>query len=218
MIFKNLTALCRAHKRIVLFGDPEELQWVGDGSSLYPLHGMPGMEAEELPTVFDVPEKDRGKYLVKTEDRLPGIFCYKDLDPRGETQLRPEPWMLKRYDTILCPVQTSRGLRFYDPEYLKPLKDLQNTLEIYERRTTEGQMYFAVKSGMLLQAILLPLVPEYGKLLDELLELCSGLQQTVESMEIRDPSTSLRFAQDDSEGEAKEIEGQICGFAEGGER
>ena len=79
-------------------------------------------------------------------------------------------------------------------------------------------MYFAVKSGMLLQAILLPLVPEYGKLLDELLELCSGLQQTVESMEIRDPSTSLRFAQDDSEGEAREIEGQICGFAEGGER
>lgn len=205
MIFKNLTALCRAHKRVILYGDPEELQWVGDGMALYPLHGMPGMEAEDLQAVFDVPDKDEGKYLIEHNDWLPEIFCYEDLAPRGETQLRPEAWIFKRYDTLLVPVQTSRGLRFYNPDYLKPLKDLQNTLEIYERRATNGSMYFAVKSGMLLQAILLPLTPEYGKLLDELLEICQGLQRTVENT-----APSGADAPAPPEGEAREIEGQVA--------
>ena len=56
MIFKNLAALLRQHKRIVLYGDPEELQWVGDGAAVYPLHGMPGMVEEDLQAVFDVQE------------------------------------------------------------------------------------------------------------------------------------------------------------------
>jgi hypothetical protein len=205
MIFKNLTALCRAHKRIYLYGDPEGVQWVGDGGALYPLHGMPGMVEDDLQAVFDVPEKDEGKYLIDQHWTLPEIFCYKDVDPRGETQLRPEPFILKRYDTILCPVQTSQGLRFYNPDYLKPLKDLQNTLEIYERHTEGGQLYFAVKSGMLLQAIILPLAPDYGKILDELLTLCQALQQTVES------AAGERAAEGGGpyEEDAEEIEGQI---------
>jgi hypothetical protein len=201
MIFKNLTALLRGHKRIVLYGDPEELQWVGDGGAIYPLHGMPGMVEDDLPAVFDVPEKDEGKYLIDHHLTLPETLCYKDVDPRGETQLRPEAWVLKRYDTLYVPVQTSRGLRFYNPDYLRPLKDLQNTLEIYERRATDGSMYFALKSGMLLQALILPLAPDYGKLLKELLGLCEGLQQTVETLGTQPVEDA------GSEGDA--IEGQI---------
>ena len=182
MIFKNLTALCRAHKRIILYGDPEELQWAGDGGAIYPLHGMPGMVEEDLRAVFDVPEKDEEKFLIDHHLTLPEGICYKEVDQKGETQLRPEAWILKRYDKLFVPVQTSRGLRFYNPDYLKPLKDLQNTLELYERHAADGSMYFAVKSGMLLQAIVLPLAPDYGKLLEELLEICQGLQQTVETM------------------------------------
>ena len=203
MIFKNLTALCRQHKRIYLFGNPEGLQWATEGGALYPLQGMPGMTGNELAQVFDVPEKDLDKYRIKQEETLPGGYCYLDED-EGELQLRPEPWILKRYDQLLVPVRTSRGLRFYNPEYLKPLKDMQNTLEIYERSTESGELYFAVKSGWMLQAIILPIAPEYGKLLDELLTLCQALQQTVEL-------TGTRAAEDVGpyEGEAREIEGQM---------
>lgn len=98
------------------------------------------------------------------------------------------------------PVRTSRGLRFYNPDYLKPLKDLQNTLEIYERHTESGMLYFAVKSGMLLQAIVLPMTPEYGKILGELLDLCAALQQTVEA----EPAPDAEEEDADTE-----IEGQI---------
>ena len=199
MIFKNLTALLRGQKRIILYGDPEELQWVGDGGAIYPLHGMPGMIAADLQAVFDVPDKDIGKYLIDHHMGLPATLCYEDVDP-GETQLRPEAWVLKRYDTLYVPVRTSRGLRFYNPDYLKPLKDLQNTLEIYERHTESGMLYFAVKSGMLLQAIMLPMTPEYGKILGELLDLCAALQQTVETL----PAPAAEEEDADTE-----IEGQI---------
>lgn len=209
MIFKNLTALLRGHKRIILYGDPEELQWVGDGGAIYPLHGMPGMVEDDLPAVFDVPEKDEGKYLIDHHLTLPETLCYKDEDPRGETQLRPEAWVLKRYDTLYVSVQTSRGLRFYNPDYLRPLKDLQNTLEIYERRATDGCMYFALKSGMLLQALILPLAPDYGKLLEELLGLCEGLQQTEEN------TVGERAVEDAGPYREAEIEGQV-GFVEAG--
>lgn len=215
MIFKNLTALLRGHKRIILYGDPEELQWVGDGGAIYPLHGMPGMIEDDLPAVFDVPEKDEGKYLIDHHLTLPATLSYEDTDPRGETQLRPEPWVLKRYDTLYVPVQTSKGLRFYNPDYLKPLKDMQGTLEVYERHTEDGKLYFALKSGFLLQAIVLPMAPEYGQLLGELLELCAALQQAVES-------TAGERAVEDAgpyKGEdttKTEIEGQM-GFVEAGE-
>ena len=179
MIFKNLTALCRQHKAIRLFGDPDELQWVSEGHAMYPLHGHPGMTAEVLPQLFDVREKDLGKYIIKHEIDLPGGFDYSDVASK-EKELREEPITIKRYDTILCPVQTSRGLMFYDPEYLKPLRDMQDTLEIYERETPQGGIYFAVKSGFLLQAIIMPFRPEYDKLLNELLTLCQALQETVE--------------------------------------
>ena len=179
MIFKNMTALCRQNKMIWLYGDPDGIQWCSEGHALYPLHGMPGMTANVLPRVFDVPEKDLGKYSIRHEQELPGMYEYADLG-KHETQLKPEPFIIKRYDTLLCPVRTSRGLMFYDPALLKPLRDMQDTLELYERETPQGQIYFAVKSGFLLQGILMPLRVESGKLLDELLGLCQALQETVE--------------------------------------
>ncbi len=180
MIFKNLTALCRQRKRIWMYGDPEGVQWVSEGNALYPLHGMPGMTGEVLARVFDVPEKDIGKYSIKQEAVLPAVFDYSDAAKGAELLLTPEPIILKRYDAILCPVQTSRGLMFYDPELLKPLRDLQDTLTIHERATKDGTVYFAVKAGFLLQAIILPKKVDNVLLLAELQGITQALLETVE--------------------------------------
>ena len=179
MIFKNMTALCRQNKMIWLYGDPAEVQWVSEGHAMYPLYGMPGMTSEVLARVFDVADKDRAKYSIRHETELPTLFNYEDV-ALNETQLRPEPYIIHRYDEVLCPVRTSKGLMFYDPGLLKPLRDLQETMEIYERETPKGQIYFAVKSGFLLQGILLPYHTDSKKLLDELLGLCEALQESVE--------------------------------------
>lgn len=179
MIFKNLTAMCRQNKLIWLYGDPAEVQWVSEGHAMYPLYGMPGMTSEVLARVFDVPEKDRGKYSIRHDMELPTLFDYEDV-ALNETRVKPTPYIIHRYDTVLCPVLTSRGLMFYDPNLLKPLRDVQETMEIYERKTPSGFVYFAVKSGFLLQAIIMPYQADRKKMLDELLGLCEALQETVE--------------------------------------
>lgn len=84
MIFKNLIALLRGQKRIILYGDPEELQWVGDGGAIYPLHGMPGMIAADLQAVFDVPDKDIGKYLLVHRQGLPATPLLRGRGSGGE--------------------------------------------------------------------------------------------------------------------------------------
>lgn len=185
MIFKQLAAMCRAHKRIWLYGDPEEdaVQWISDGGAIYPLHGMPAMKAEALQYIFDVPSKDLGKYSIKHEAEKPGQGILSYSDQAAETMLQPEPILIKHFDTILCPVRTSRGLMFYDPEYLKPLRDVQDTLELYERATPEGQIYFAAKSGFLLQALIMPMRPDNVKLLSELQSITQSLLETVEGTE-----------------------------------
>ena len=185
MIFKQLAALCRAHKRIWLYGDPEKdaVQWISDGGALYPLHGMPAMDGKALPYIFDVPSKDLGKYSIRHQAEKPGQGTYSYSDQAAETMLQPEPILIKRFDTILCPVRTSRGLMFYDPEYLKPLRDVQDTLELYERATPAGQIYFAAKSGFLLQALIMPMRTDNIKLLSELQSITQSLLETVEGTE-----------------------------------
>ena len=207
MIFKNLTALCRANKCIMLYGAPDELQWVSEGHAIYPLHGHPGMTANMLPRVFDVPEKDLGKYYIRHNTERPAPYDYSDV-ALNETQLRPEQITIKRGDMIMRPARTSKGLMFYDPEYLKPLRDVQDSMGIYERRATDGTMYFAVKSGMLLQALILPLAPDYGKLLEELLGLCEGLQKTVESVESAGGASHAPTEETEIEGQM-EMEGEV---------
>lgn len=179
MIFKNLTELCRQNKLIWLYGEPGGVQWVSEGHAMYPLHGMPCLTSDVLARVFDVPEKDRPKYSIRHDTELPELFCYEDV-AKNEIQLKDEPYIIQRYDTVLRPVRTSRGLMFYDPNLLKPLRDVQDTMEIYERKTPKGQIYFAVKSGFLLQAIVLPYMMDSKRMLDELLGLCEALQESVE--------------------------------------
>ena len=62
MKIKKLARLCSARKRIQLF-DGDQVQYIGDGSTIYPVWGMPELDEESLMVVFDIPEKNRKTFL-----------------------------------------------------------------------------------------------------------------------------------------------------------
>lgn len=196
MILKNLAAICRAHKRIKLY-EGDGVQWVGDGNAFYPMHGIPRMDEDTVQNVFDVPEKQRDKFLIEREYALPTEYDFEDIPELGERQLRPEEISIGYMDAILYPVQTSRGLMFYDPLYLKPLADKLAKLEVYERYDTDGEVtHFAVKAGAFLEAVILPERVNEEKLLDKLRKLTDDMEtalhyRTAEGEEIpeHDPET-----------------------------
>ncbi|MCB7050361.1 hypothetical protein LIZ34_08295 [Intestinimonas butyriciproducens] len=70
MKIKSIAAICKKNKNIAIFerySDDGDIltQYIGDGSAVYPVIGLPPLDAESLLTIFDVPEKDRDNYFVK---------------------------------------------------------------------------------------------------------------------------------------------------------
>lgn len=64
MKIKSIAAICKKKKNIAIFerysDDGDTLtQYIGDGSAVYPVVGLPQLDKESLLTIFDVPEKDR---------------------------------------------------------------------------------------------------------------------------------------------------------------
>ena len=59
MKIKSIAAICKKNKNIAIFerysGDGDILtQYIGDGSAVYPVVGLPPLDAESLLTIFDL--------------------------------------------------------------------------------------------------------------------------------------------------------------------
>ena len=177
MILKAISKLCKKRKRIALYTDRRgDCQWIGDGSSLYPLHGMPELDEETVFAVLDIPQDKRESYIVSWEAWPEHIDGGDEAD--GERQLLDSPCGIVWKDMKLMPARTSRGLWFYNPDYLNPLRDA-DSFELYERETPDGRIYLAVKTGLLLRAIILPKLPEPEAIAEHLKQLHAELEATI---------------------------------------
>lgn len=156
---KSIAAICKKNKNIAIFerySDDGDIltQYIGDGSAVYPVIGLPPLDAESLLTIFDVPEKDRDNYFVKTLG-IPAGISFEDTDAT-ERQVEREGISIIYSGRTLKPIHTTRGLVFIESRYLAPVADVLDVLELYERRTTDGAPYIVAKAGFLLQAVIMP--------------------------------------------------------------
>ena len=69
MKIKSIAAICKKNKQVVLFNRYSDSgtisQYIGDGSAVYPISGLPELDEESILTIFDVPEKQREDWLVR---------------------------------------------------------------------------------------------------------------------------------------------------------
>ena len=157
MKIKNIASICKKSKNITIFerhDRPEIMQYIGDGYAAYPAAGLPELDEETLLTIFDVPEKDRDKYHVHTSP-IPDGVDFADVH-NGERMIEQENVSINYGGRVLLPLRTGGGLVFIDSCYLKPVSDVLDVLELYERRTAAGMTYIVAKAGFLLQAVIMP--------------------------------------------------------------
>lgn len=159
MKIKSIAAICKKNKNIAIFerysNDGDILtQYIGDGSAVYPVVGLPQLDKESLLTIFDVPEKDRDNYFVKTLG-VPAGISFEDTD-ETERHVEREGISIIYSGRTLKPIRTTRGLVFIESRYLSPVADVLDVLELYERRTAAGAPYIVAKAGFLLQAVIMP--------------------------------------------------------------
>lgn len=158
MVVKKIIQNCKKTKSIMLYEQAgTDLQWIGDGYSIYPLYQMPKFDSETLCRAYDIGEKQREKIVIRHENSLPIAFNYEDMDS-GEHICDPIQMTLIYDGAVVQPYMTSQGIKFLNQRYMQPMEDEgEMFLEVYERFTVTGQMYFAVKSGMMLLAIIQPM-------------------------------------------------------------
>lgn len=160
MKIKKIAALCKQTKAVILFerysrnGNTVSQQYISDGVAAYIVWGLPQLDTGSVLTIFDVPEKDRDKYVVKTRC-IPDGINFDDAD-ENEKPIEVEMLPIVYGGKVLKPLQTRSGLVFIDSKYISPVSDVLDVLMLYERSTPGGATYIVAKAGLLLQAVIIP--------------------------------------------------------------
>ena len=196
MKIKSIAAICKKNKNIAIFerySDDGDIltQYIGDGSAVYPVVGLPQLDKESLLTIFDVPEKDRNNYFVKTLGVPVGI-SFEDTD-ETERHVEREGISIIYSGRTLKPIRTTRGLVFIESRYLSPVADVLDVLELYERRTAEGAPYIVAKAGFLLQAVIMPYDVINQQFVESLQSLTRECEFSLSEKERREREARDRF-------------------------
>ena len=193
MKIKSIAAICKKNKNIAIFerySDDGDIltQYIGDGSAVYP---VPQLDKESLLTIFDVPEKDRDNYFVKTLG-VPAGISFEDTD-ETERHVEREGISIIYSGRTLKPIRTTRGLVFIESRYLSPVADVLDVLELYERRTAEGTPYIVAKAGFLLQAVIMPYDVINQQFVESLQDLTRECEFSLSEKERREREARDRF-------------------------
>lgn len=196
MKIKSIAAICKKNKNIAIFerySDDGDIltQYIGDGSAAYPVVGLPQLDKESLLTIFDVPEKDRDNYFVKTLG-VPAGISFEDTD-ETERRVEREGISIIYSGRTLKPIRTTRGLVFIESRYLSPVADVLDVLELYERRTAEGAPYIVAKAGFLLQAVIMPYDVINQQFVESLQDLTRECEFSLSEKERREREARDRF-------------------------
>lgn len=153
MKIKKVESICKSDKRITIL-EGEGAQWLGNGNAMYLLDGMPVLDESTIFTLFDVAEKDREKYYLKCEP-LPAGYNFGDTDD-SEYLIDRIPIALSYLGYTVIPYRSEVGTIFIESRYLAPLHKIEGGYELYLRYNENKVPYVAVKSGLLILAIIYP--------------------------------------------------------------
>lgn len=157
MKIKKIAQICAGQKTIYVHnqeckGDLVR-QWVGDGVAMYPLDGLPYMDDEALLALMDVPIDKRDKWTVR-DVGLGSLVSLDDIDP-DEVDVLPYDLTVNTGRTLMPFDGGARGTLWIQQRYLAPTDDI-DIVRYCARPTTGGGRVIAVKSGLVLMGIILP--------------------------------------------------------------
>lgn len=122
------------------------------------------MSEDNLCTIFDFSEKKKNETAFR-DIELSEKYEIDDNAP-NENKLTPSDISINFCGVTYSVYFTSGGLALLDNELLSPIAEMEQ-LEIFERFNGK-QLYFAVKSGLIIQAIILPSNPINEKFMDQI--------------------------------------------------
>ncbi len=181
MEIRKIINIFKKRDKISLFRG-KGTQWISDGSAVYPLWKLPLFDEQSLVAAYDLPST----VMVKLHDALPTTFDFSDA-VTGEEQVFYEKIQLPiGGNNSLISLATQQGVTFINKKYLDPIED-DGYISLWERKSESGESCIVVKRGMMLEAVIMPVVHALKKeFLDELQELTGRLIGTYVAEEQED--------------------------------
>ena len=173
MKIKKTIDLCKKRGYFYLFTPEGGEQWISDGVGIYPLGDAPYLDENTICILFDISAKTREKMVFRVGTAPAGI-CFDDI-AEGEAICEQGALLLGEGKNGVIPYKTQQGIQFIDRKHMEPLEDCGD-LEVYERISEHGDMYFAVKRGCILVGLIMPydiINEHFVKSLRSLAELCA---------------------------------------------
>lgn len=158
MKIKKIAQICAGQKTIYVHnqsckGDLVR-QWVGDGVAMYPLDDLPYMDDDALMVLFDVPPDKLDSWRVR-EVGLGSLVSLDDIDP-DEVDILPYDLTVNNGRTLMPFDGGARGTLWIQQRYLAPTDDI-DIVRYCARPTMGGGRVIAVKRGLVLMGIIMPL-------------------------------------------------------------
>lgn len=183
MKIKNLVNHCKREGVVHMYMDEDGFQWLGDGCSMYPLFDMPLFTETSFCAAFDIDKHKRDQMSIQFFQSCPAHLDTRDVCDDEQEVFAAKSLAIEVNRQRYIPYATKLGVRFLSDAYLRPLLDVKNGLQMYERYTTEGNMYFAAKSGLELKAIILPSQIVTEDLVDQLSVLAQQCKTALSNMQ-----------------------------------
>lgn len=155
MKFSKILSFCKSAKTFHLYWDEEQdCQWIGDGNAFYPLLDHPMYEKDNLFNVASIKDTQKEKFAFISGECLPHGYDGSDsVVNEFELQTYNIKLQFEFGKDVYLVLHTSIGGLTLNKKYLEPI-DIASS--ICERRTADGEIYFVVKQGMEIAAIITP--------------------------------------------------------------
>lgn len=164
MKLKKIESICKRSKTISIISDGNN-QWIGEYGAYYLIEDLPTLSKEQIFAIFDIQPDQQEKYSFSQMNKAYYLILDDNFKTDNSVDIFSE-FTLTADGTEIIPVETSQGLKFIAKRYLKPFDKEQIT--VFERTSDTGSLYFIVKKGMFIKAVILPLMlKENGKSLKE---------------------------------------------------
>lgn len=190
MKIRKIIDICKKKGNIIIFESGKE-QWISDGAAVFPMFNLPQFDEDSLCRTYDITDKQAAKIHFRHEYTMPTAYDFEDCTD-DENVVTRGPMCLSDAGRGIIPYMTSQGVAFIDAKYLQPLSDIEDSmLNLYERHTKSGQIYFAAKSGFMLVGIILPV----DAINDQFVERLKQLTQQCEIALFNKKSAAKREAE-----------------------
>ena len=157
MLIKKIISLCTKEEQVCTL-KKGDTQLLGNGQAFYVLNEeIPWLSEYMFCAAFDIKEKKAEKIHFSFGEPVPEGYDFSDATESENQVERINGIGIQYNGKSLIPFKTSEGIAYLDKAHFAPLADLdEDMLFVFERRSEDGILYFVVKLGLEVVAVLMP--------------------------------------------------------------